>query len=138
MTWPATFVEFPETVRPIFTRDLPLSKKLLIRMAWGKIRNLMIERMDLGTTQGQESKEITEGELDWIDSLLSDGRKYLVGDAFSRADIAVASLLAPLVLPPKHPVYVRVKHPPGMAQAVAGWERRPSLQWVREIYAKHR
>jgi len=131
-------VEYPQTVRPIFTRDLPLAKKLLIRIAWGKIRDLMIAGMDLGAKQGQASKDIVEGELNWIDDLLSGGRAYLVGDRFSRADIAVASLLAPLALPPQHPTYGTITHPPRMAGDVANWEERPCIQWVRGIYARHR
>ena len=131
-------VEFPNTVRPMFTRNLPLSKKLFISMGWGKIRKLMMARMDLGTEQGQESRDITEGELDWVDELLSDGRQYLVGDRFSRADIAAASLLAPLALPSEHPTYNKMKQPPRMAADVSNWEQRPSLQWVRDIYTKHR
>lgn len=131
-------VEYPETVRPIFTRDLPLLKKLLIRAAWGKIRGVMIRRMDLGEKQGEESRDITEGELDWIDGLLADNREYLAGESFSRADMAVASLLAPLALPPEHPTYHNIKHPPRLAQDVAGWQQRPFYSWVRKVYAMHR
>ncbi len=131
-------VEYPQTVRPIFTRDLPLKKKLLTSIFWGKIRDVMIARMDLGPKQAQESRDITERELDWVDELLSGGRKYLVGDEFSRADIAAASLLAPLALPAEHPTYGAIKHPPNMAALVAGWEHRPSITWVRNIYAQHR
>jgi glutathione S-transferase len=131
-------VEFPNTVRPIFTADLPLLKKLLTSMAWGNIRKMMIARMDLGKEQGQESRDITAGELDWIDELLTDGRKHLVGDEFSRADIAAASLLAPLALPPEHPTYNRIKLPPTMAGDVSRWEQRPSLRWVRDMYAQFR
>jgi glutathione S-transferase len=131
-------VEFPQTVRPIFTRNLPFHKKLLISLGWGKIRQFMIARMDLGAQQGQESAKIVAGELDWVDGLLADGRQYLVGGRFSRADMAVASLLAPLALPPQHPAYSGLKHPPRLASTVSGWEHRPTLKWVREIYAKHR
>ena len=131
-------VEFPNTVRPVFTRDLPLTKKLLVTMIWGKIRKIMIARLDLGTEQGQESRDITEGELDWLDELLSDGRKYLAGDEFSRADIAAASLLAPLALPPEHPTYNKIDLPPRMAASVSGWEQRPSIRWVRDMYAQYR
>ena len=131
-------VEHPSTIRPIFTRDLPLARKLTTSLAWGKIRKIMIARMDLGTRQGEESRNILNDELNWIDGLLADGRSYLVGDSFSRADIAVASILAPLALPPEHPVYCRLQHPPRMTQELANWEDRPSLKWVHDVYAKHR
>lgn len=131
-------VEHPSTVRPIFTRDLSFARKMKIGLAWGKIRKIMMARMDLGAQQGEESKAIVDAELAWIDGLLADGRGYLVGDDFSRADIAVASILSPLALPPEHPVYNRVNHPPRMADDIARWEQRPTLQWVRDIYSKHR
>ncbi len=131
-------VEYPHTVRPIFTRDLPPMKKLLTSVLWGKIRNLMIAKMDLGLQQGLESRDITAGELDWIDALLSGGRKFLVGDEFSRADIAVASLLAPLALPAEHPAYGGMLHPPNMAAVVSEWEHRPSFTWIRNIYSQYR
>ena len=131
-------VEHSSTVRPIFTRDLPFAKKLKISLAWGKIRKIMMDRMDLGALQGEESLAIVDAELAWIDGLLADGREYLLGNDFSRADIAVASILSPLAQPPEHPVYNTLKHPPRMAEDIARWEQRPTLQWVRDIYAKHR
>ena len=131
-------VEHPATVRPIFTRDLSLRKKLLVRIIWGKIRKIMIARMDLGRKQGEESRDITAGELDWLDDLLSDGRNFLVSDQLSRTDIAVASLLAPLALPPKHPTYKYINHPPRMAKDIAKWEQRPSIVWTRKIYEQFR
>lgn len=131
-------VEHPSTVRPIFIRGLPLLKKLPILLGWGKIRAIMKKRMDLGKEQGEESQRVTDAELTWIDDLLADGRAYLVGDRFSRADIAVASLLSPLVLPKEHPTYSSLAHPPRLAATVAAWDERPSLRWVRDVYAKHR
>jgi len=131
-------VEHPATVRPIFTRDLPLRKKLMVYIIWGKIRKIMISRMDLGREQGAVSRDIIAGELDWLDELLSDGREFLVGDRLSRTDIAVASLLAPLALPPKHPTYKDINHPPRMAKVMANWDQRPSIIWTRKIYEQYR
>lgn len=131
-------VDDPSMIRPIFTRDLPLTKKLMISLGWSKIRKIMISRMDLGARQGKESEAIVDDELCWIDELLADGRSYLVGGEFSRADIAVASILAPLVVPAEHPVYSRLQHPPRLAEELSKWEQRPSFKWVRDIYARHR
>lgn len=131
-------VEYPETVRPLFTKGLPVAQKILVRAAWGKMQKLMIKYMDLGREQGEESRRIVEGELDWLDEILSDGREFLVGDQFSRTDIAAASLLAPLALPKQHPTYAGLTVPPRLAADLKRWESRPTLNWVREIYAKYR
>jgi glutathione S-transferase len=131
-------VDHPETVRPIFTKDIPILHKLLVGWRWNLIRKLMIERMDLGPEQREDSKRILEGELNWLDGLLFGGRNFLVGNQLSRADIAAASLLAPLATPPEHPTYARLRLPPRCAAEVANWESRPSIKWVRAIYREYR
>ena len=92
-------VDHPDSVRPIFTRDLAPSERQSVDENWGLVRQLMMGAMDLGPEQGQESRRIVEDELDWFDGLLADDRRFLLGDRFSRADITAASLLAPLALP---------------------------------------
>lgn len=131
-------VDHPKTVRPIFTRDIPLLHKLMVSWKWKLIRTLMIKAMDLGPAQFEDSKRILEGELDWLDGLLADGQGYLVGDRLSRADITAASLLAPLARPEQHPTYAGLSLPPRLSAQVAAWERRPTLGWVRDIYARYR
>lgn len=131
-------VDHPETVRPIFTKDLPIMQKLLVGGTWSLVRKLMIDRMDLGPEQGQDSKRIVHGELSWLDGMLSDGRHFLVGEQLSRADVAAASLLAPLAAPKEHPTYTDLKLPPRLATDLANWENRPSINWVRDIYAQYR
>ncbi len=131
-------VDHPKTVRPIFTKDLPLLHKLLVTWQWPMIRKVMIERLNLGAEQREESKRIIEAELNWIDSLLSDGRRYLVGSRFSRADIAAASLLGPLAAPKEHPTYGDLGLPPQLTADMENWDRHSSISWIREIYHEYR
>jgi glutathione S-transferase len=131
-------IDHPETVRAIFTENLPAMQKLLVGTTWGLVRKLMIKGMDLGFEQGQESRRIVDGELSWVDEILSDGRQYLAWAQFSRADIAAASLLAPLAVPKEHPTYSHLELPPNFSIDLKNWEDRPSLNWVRDIYAQYR
>lgn len=131
-------VEYPVTVKPIFTRDISPLYRFIVRRKWDFIRSVMIERMDLGREQFDQSGAILETELDWLDGLLADGREYLAGGCFSRADIAAASLLAPLAAPPEHPTYAGLSVPPRLAAEIAGWQDRPVVGWVRGIYAAYR
>ncbi len=128
----------PQSVRPIFSRDLPLLPKMAVTLGWSKIVPRMIAGMNLGPVQGQQSRAILAGELDWLDGLLSDGRPYLTGDHFTRADITAASLLAPLASPAEHPTYAGIAFPDGVAQTMAEWSDRPILRWVRSTYQHHR
>ena len=105
---------------------------------WGLVRQVMMGMMDLGPEQRKESRRIVEGELDWFDGLLSDGRRFLLGERFSRADMTAASLLAPLALPKEHPTYGMLDLPPLARADLARWSLRPAMAWVREIYSAHR
>ncbi len=131
-------IEYPQTVKPIFTEKLGLLQKLLIGVLWGVVRKVMIKSMDLGPHQGQESKRVIEVELSWLDEILSDGRRFLTGERLSRADIAAASLLAPLAAPMQHPTYTNLVVPPHVADDLVGWDDRRVINWVREIYRQYR
>jgi glutathione S-transferase len=128
----------PASVRPIFSRDLPLMQKAAVTLGWSKIVPLMIKGMDLGEAQGRQSCNILAGELDWLDGMLANGRTYLNGDHFTRADLTAASLLAPLVNPAKHPTYAALSLPKKLAQTISDWQDRPVLQWVNAVYDRHR
>ena len=61
---------------------------------------------------------------------------YLVGDAFSVADLTAAALYSPLLRPPQFPYHLG-EPPPSLAAAVASLEG-PATDWIREMYARHR
>lgn len=131
-------VDDPQSVLPMFADDLGPEDREVIEKNWDTVTKLMIGAMDLGPEQGRESLRIVGCELDWLDGLLADGRPYLLGDRFSRADITAASLVALVALPPEHPTYHRVTVPPRTRAAIESWKDRPAVRWVRELYRKHR
>jgi glutathione S-transferase len=66
------------------------------------------------------------------------GSARIIGDAFSVADLAVASLLAPLA-GVAHADMVRPQPIPARAaEFYARYEKHAAIQWVREQYARHR
>lgn len=131
-------MEHPETVLPIFAEDLEADDRAWIEANWANVVPLMAARMDLGREQWDDARRIVEGELDFLDGLLADGRRYLVGDRFSRADVTAASLLAPLARPKEHPTYGRLQVPPRVAADLERWGDRPVARWVGEMYRMHR
>ncbi|MEM9490932.1 MAG: glutathione S-transferase [Myxococcota bacterium] len=131
-------VEYPATVRPIFQHRLSAFEAFKLQLAWPIIRKFMIKGMDLGPEQRRDSLDRLAGELDWLDGQLGDGRRFLVGDNLSRADIAAASLLAPIIKPETHPEYHRVILPPKFIAETAHWNDRPTLRYVHQIYTGHR
>ena len=90
---------------------------------------------DIRPGAASESRSKLESELDWIDSKLSYRRTYLVGDHFSRADVTVASLLAPFARPKER--YPEAT-PDALAADVGRWSDRPVMRWVNTQYRAHR
>ena len=128
----------PASVRPIFSNGLPLWQRAAVTLGWSRIVPIMIKGMDLGPEQGLQSRAILEAELQWLDGLLADGRPYLCGSQWSRADLTAAALLGPLVAPKEHPMVHAVVIPKAVSEAMQAWAQRPSLQFVRRMYAVHR
>jgi len=138
MYYSEALVEHPDTVLPIFSDYLAEEEARFVRDAWEFIAAAMVEKMDLGVDQGQESRQIVLEQLEWLDTLLDDGRSYLVDESFSRVDLGAAALLAPLVLVPEHPTYSGLQVPPGLAQDISDWQHRPVSQYVTSMYRQHR
>lgn len=63
---------------------------------------------------------------------------YLVGSAFTLADLTAASMLAMCVDPPNSPMARPQPMPEPFAALVARFARHPGAEWVRGIYARHR
>lgn len=82
-------------------------------------------------------RTIVDRTLDEIaEQVLATG--YLVGEAFTIADLTAAALLAP-VADPDHPDMRRpTPQPTRVAEFAATWHAHPASEWARTMYAAHR
>ena len=67
-----------------------------------------------------------------------DGRPYLVGDAFSVADLTAAALISPVLQPPQIQYPIEVELPGYAREYRDNLLRHPAFDWARGIYARHR
>lgn len=88
----------------------------------------------------QRSREKIATVFAHVTALLADGRPFLVGDAFSIADVTFAALAAPVLVPPEQ--HFGVAGPqvfPSDAQAeIATWRASPAGQFGLRMFAQHR
>ncbi len=133
-----SLIDCPETVRPVFAEGSGWASRLVLKLAWPKVVAIMTKKMDLGPKQEIQSRSIVIDELDWLDSLLEDGRPYLAGETLSNADIAAASLLAPMFAPDKHPASDHIILPPRLMVTVQEWTSRRFAKHLAALYQDFR
>jgi glutathione S-transferase len=74
------------------------------------------------------------------DALLADGRKYLVGDKFSAADLTLACMMAPLVLPSQYGIQLPSieEVPAGMKDTVQEFQASLTGRFALHLFATER
>lgn len=95
----------------------------------------MISFLDINQQTAQLSKEHLAQAIDKISSHIN-GRKFLVGDQFTRADLTAAALLAPLFKPSKYGLDWSEKLPDKLE--VFFESQQDKLQWAKDCYDHYR
>jgi len=97
----------------------------------------LAQRMKIDPATVENSWRKIEQALDRLEQEIQPGG-YLVGDAFSVADLTAAAMLSVVVLPPEFPCLPRGSRPKSMEGLWQRFQGRPSWQWARDIYRRHR
>jgi glutathione S-transferase len=129
-----TLPEAPHVIKAGFFANYSPLHRLIGYITWPLTPRIIMMKYEIRPGAAQESRAKLNEELDWLDSLLADGRQYLAGDRFSRADITVASLLAPLVPPEQIKTYHDLALPIGLIADFELWKARPIVRWMAEQY----
>lgn len=130
--------KYSHLAKPGLFRNVSPTHRLVGKMMWPVTRRIMMKMYDITPEAASESRAKLEAELDWLDGELSDVRSYLVGDRFSRADLTVSSMLAPLACPEEIPALRDGTFPDNLIAYTERWQRRPVMRWVKEQYEAHR
>jgi glutathione S-transferase len=85
----------------------------------------------------QQDRADVAGALDRIGRELQPSG-YLVGEAFSVADLTAAAMLGALLQPPELQYPLTVALPNSLRQYRDDLARHPAAQWALEMYRRHR
>jgi glutathione S-transferase len=129
---------FSHLAKPALFSNASTANRLIGDMMWPVTRRIMMRIYDVKPGAASESRSKLEVELDWLDRKLSDGRPYFAGERFSRADLTVASLLAPFARPKEMPVFREMSVPDALGADSERWRERPVMRWVVAQYQTHR
>jgi glutathione S-transferase len=135
-------------VTPLFRHDPDIALRVLTtgmpQQAYDSMRPLLRIfpafyrlRHRISDAKLEQDRATVAAALDRIEQQRR-GRAYLVGDAFSVADLTAAALLGPGLQPPEIQYPLQVQLPPYLAEYRATLQRHPALQWAAGIYRQHR
>ena len=127
----------PKVVVPLLTAGTPFYNKFLVKLAFSRVDELLRKYMKINEKTSERSRETMERYLDEMATIYQSS-PYLVGDQFTRADLAAAAFFAPLFQPEQYPV--PWPKPEKMPTAVKDWlaDWQPKIQPLEKVYAANR
>jgi len=135
LLWHHTLPDTDATVAALFPEPVPARERLL--RATAPVARAFVRR-DYGVSEdrARTARAAIGAAMDRVEAELQPSG-YLVGDAFSVADLTAAALFTPLLAPPGRPFM-----PPTIPAALQALRdeltARPGGAYVHEMYARHR
>jgi glutathione S-transferase len=121
-------------------QGVPTAERLAWPIMLPVVRPLMRRAMRITAEGAKRSKERMERVFAEVGDRLSDGRRHLVGDGLTAADITFASLAAPMLSPPEY--FTRLpgldEMPEEAAAQMRTWRESPAGVFGLRIYREHR
>ena len=133
----ATLLDHRSVVVDMWTQDGPAWSRAYFAVAFHAVAHLVRRTYKIQPDAVARAKDLFRRTMDTTDLALAEG-PYLLGDTLSRADITVASLLAPLCTPPEHVLRWPAFVPPEHAVFVDEFRGRPTWDFVLRMYREHR
>ncbi|MCB9639926.1 MAG: glutathione S-transferase [Myxococcales bacterium] len=110
------------------------------RLFFPLMRAVMRKAMNITRDKAERDRGRVLEIFDQVGEHLSDGRRYLVGDQLSVADITFASLAAPVVLAPGYGTWLPTPEqlPAGLRPDFEKSHSHPAAQFVLRLYREER
>ncbi|MGC8120670.1 glutathione S-transferase family protein [Marinobacter sp. VGCF2001] len=131
------FLQRPKVVVPMLASGTPFYNRILLSLAFSRVDEVMRNWMKINQKTADASQAVLEKLITELADIYRQ-RPFLVGDAFTRADLTACSLLAPLFQPDQYPVpWPKPGKVPRPVQArLSEWQ--PCLDPIAAVYQQHR
>ncbi|QQS12698.1 MAG: glutathione S-transferase C-terminal domain-containing protein [Rhodospirillales bacterium] len=123
--------------RDIFAEGQGAAARTVYRLLLPMARGLVRKGNSITPESVVDGERATREGLDFV-ATQSAATGYLVGDAFSVADLTAAAMLAMAVDPPDSTMARPRPMSAPLREWIERWGTHAGADWVREIYARHR
>ncbi len=89
----------PGKLLGVASQGVPAFERMLGPVCFPLLKSIVNRKLRVNEKTVQVGLKRCQEIINHTDSLLADGRKYLVGDHFSAADLTLACMIAPFILP---------------------------------------
>lgn len=115
-------------------------ERRILPSVYGVIAASVRRALHIETDAVPAQREVMDPVFDRVDALLADGRRYLVGDRLTAADVAFAVFSAFLFLPPEYgpPALTLDDLPAPMREEVEEFRTRPCGVFGMRIFSEDR
>ncbi|MBL8601087.1 MAG: glutathione S-transferase N-terminal domain-containing protein [Myxococcales bacterium] len=121
-------------------QNVPRYESFVARRSYPLLRAALTRGLNLRPEAIARSAARTRALFDEVAARLSDGRGYLVGAQLTAADVAFASLAAPVLMPPAYTRYLVPFDalPDDFAEIVHALRAHPAGAFAMRLYDTHR
>ncbi len=130
-----TLLDHQNIITPYFTDGGPWYGNLYMKYTYPKLAQRLRKYMQLNEANVLQIKKRLSEAIDKTYQHINN-KEFFVGDTFSRADLAVASLLAPLCRTQKYGLEWPAQYPEPLHSTINEYGNK--LDWVKRIYNQYR
>ena len=118
----------------------PALERMIVPLAYPVLAAIVKRSLKLGSDSIPRERRAIDAILQPVEERLSDGRRYLVGNRLTAADLALATLFAPAVLPAEYrgPLPTIDEVPAPMRSDIEGFRARPAGAFVLRLFREER
>jgi glutathione S-transferase len=124
----------------LLVRGVPRWERLALAATRPLAVRFLARSLKIDEAGAERSRRKIEAMFERVGELVADGRRFLVGDRFSVADLTFAALAAPILMPPAYPVAL-----PSLAdfegaprERLEAWRASPAGRFGLRLYDTER
>lgn len=123
----------------VLSGGIPETERRALVRGWPALSTMMKRGMGVNPAGAQRSRERIRAIFGEVSERIADGRRFLLGDRFSAADLAFTALALPCLAPPQFPWFPLLDSiDPAMRAEIEGFRATAAGTFAMRIYREER